>query len=158
DDEPNHDQGSAYVYRFNGTNYVYEMKLTASDGAAEDNFASSVSTTGSIILVGAHAVDGPGGIDQGAAYVFKYNGAGWTQTHNLTAGNGAASDFFGTAVAISGGTALVGALGVDFPGLPDIGSAYVFTCAGCPVIAVGPTTALPQGRVGALYSQKFTAI
>jgi large repetitive protein len=51
----------------------------------------------------------------------------------------------------------VGALGVDFPRLADIGSAYVYTCAGCPVITIGPATALPQGRVGTLYSQKFTA-
>ncbi|MCH8251512.1 MAG: hypothetical protein IID36_03560, partial [Planctomycetes bacterium] len=45
--------GSAYVYRFNGTSWVEEQKLTASDAAANDEFGRSVSVSGDTAVVGA---------------------------------------------------------------------------------------------------------
>ena len=51
------------------------------------------------------------------------------QEAKLTAGDGAASDFFGRGVAISGDTALVGAYGDD-DAASETGSAYVFERSG----------------------------
>ena len=62
--------GSAYVYRFNGSTWVQEQKLTASDAAAQDRFGYSVSVSGDVVVVGAWR-DDDAGSDSGSAYVFK---------------------------------------------------------------------------------------
>ena len=55
------------------------------------------------------------------------NGATWPEQAKLTASDAAAFDRFGTSVAISGETVVVGALSDDTPaGGVDSGSAYVF--------------------------------
>ena len=109
--------------------FVQEAKLTASDGAASDNFGYSVSTSGSTMVVGAYwaAVGGNGG--QGAAYVFTESASGWTQTAKLTASDG--GGWFGFSVAISGDTIVVGSpeatASGESTGLIGQGAAYVFT-------------------------------
>ena len=102
-------------------------KLTAGDGAADDLFGRSVAISDDTIVVGAYH-DDENGTDSGSAYVFVQPGGGWadmTQTAKLTAGDGAADDFFGRSVAISNDTIVVGAYGDDDNGLSS-GSAYVF--------------------------------
>ena len=47
------DCGSAYVFRFNGTSWVEEQKLTGSDAETFDYFGTSVSVSGDTALVGA---------------------------------------------------------------------------------------------------------
>ena len=123
-------QGSAYVFTKLPAGWVSEagtLKLTASDGAANDGFGSwvSVSGDGDTIVVGAPGNDA-GGEDAGAAYVFTKPGNGWrtaTGTVKLTADDGAANDAFGSSVSTSqdGSTIAVGASG------DDLGSVYVFT-------------------------------
>jgi hypothetical protein len=118
-------QGEAFV--FSGTDWGTRADLSASDGASDDAFGSSValSADGSTALIGApiHKVGNNAG--QGAAYVF--NGTDlMAQAAELTSSDGAASDQFGTSVALSadGSTALVGAPGHD---VGDIGpgAAYI---------------------------------
>ena len=58
----------------------------------------------------------------GAAYVFTRSGNTWSQRAKLTAADGAADDFFGNSVALSGATALAGA---PFKNA-SAGAAYVF--------------------------------
>ena len=52
--------------------------------------------------------------------------SGWTQVAKLTAGDGAASDYFGNSVSIDGDTMVIGAHRDDDEGR-NSGSAYVFT-------------------------------
>ena len=52
--------GSAYVYRFDGSTWVEEQKLTASDAAAWDSFGSSLSVSGDVAVVGANRDDDAG--------------------------------------------------------------------------------------------------
>jgi hypothetical protein len=66
--------------------------------------------------------------DNGARYPLTIDP--FVQQAELTASDGAANDHFGTAVAVSGDTALVGAAGDDVGANEDQGSAYVFTRAG----------------------------
>jgi uncharacterized repeat protein (TIGR01451 family) len=125
----NTDQGSAYVFVRNGNTWSQQAKLTASDGAANDNFGISVAISGDTALIGAHA-DVGANADQGSAYVFVRSGTIWTEQQKLTASDGAAVDQFGISVAISGDTALIGAYCDDVSVNADQGSAYVFTRSG----------------------------
>jgi uncharacterized repeat protein (TIGR01451 family) len=125
-------RGSAYVFvkPVGGWGNMTETaKLTASDAAANDYFGASVALSGDTALVGAYGDDSTF-TDQGSAYVFVKPAGGWattsTYTAKLTASDGAADDFFGWSVALSGDTALVGALYKDNGAFTDQGSAYVF--------------------------------
>ncbi|MCH8153131.1 MAG: FG-GAP repeat protein, partial [Planctomycetes bacterium] len=127
DDDNGADSGSAYIFRFNGSAWVQEAKLTASDGAVLDQFGISVSISGDVAVVGADR-DDDNGADSGSAYVFVKPPGGWvdmTQTAKLTASDGAVSDLLGFSVSISGEVAVVGALGDNDNGF-NSGSAYVF--------------------------------
>ncbi|MFZ0285493.1 MAG: FG-GAP repeat protein [Terriglobales bacterium] len=109
--------------------WVQTAELTASDGAAGDQFGWSVSTGGNMIVVGSpfHAVGA--NLGQGAAYVFVEPANGWTnmtQTAELVASDGSANAFFGSSVAISGNTIVVGAGSAAVNGNPHQGIAYVF--------------------------------
>ncbi len=140
DDDKGSDSGSAYVFvRANGVwPTTQTAKLNASDGVATAGFGCSVAISGDTTIIGAYG-DDDRGVQSGSAYVFVKPAAGWvtTETFNakLTASDGAPSDSFGIAVAISGDTAIVGASGDSDNGLFS-GSAYVFVRAG----SVWPTT------------------
>jgi hypothetical protein len=111
-------QGRAYVFaRVDGV-WTEQMKLTASDGAADDNFGTSVAISNDLVVVGA-----PGSTDsRGAAYVFILNQGVWTEQGKLTAADGELDDRLGESAAIESETALVGAPGVN----GSSGAVYVF--------------------------------
>jgi hypothetical protein len=123
-------QGAAYVFTFNGSTWSQQQELTASDGAAGDQFGFSVALSGTTALVGAYNKTVGSNVVQGAAYVFTFNGSAWIQQQELTASDGSSNDYFGYSVAVSGTTALVGAniktIGSNF----QQGTAYVFTFNG----------------------------
>jgi hypothetical protein len=105
--------------------WIQQAKLTASDGVAADSFGFSIAVSGDTVVVGAPAGPGAASTDQGAAYVFVKPMDGWasmTETVKLTASDGAAGDQFGSAVAISANTVVVGAAGDN----NFQGAAYVF--------------------------------
>jgi hypothetical protein len=106
--------------------FTQQQKLEASDAAIPNRFGYSVAISGETIVVGAPA-DGTDAVaDQGSAYVFVRSGGVWSLQQKLLASDVAESDFFGTSVAISGETVVVGApLDDDAAGLNQ-GSAYVF--------------------------------
>ncbi len=117
--------GAAYVFRDTGA-WAFVEKLGASDAQDYDLFGSSVAIGGSLILVGAPAEDERGSL-AGATYAFELQGPSWRPVGKLLAADASSSDRFGTAVAISGSRAVVGA--------PDAGSittgaAYVFEWSG----------------------------
>ena len=106
-------------------NLTETAKLTASDGAAGDYFGHSVAISGNTVVVGADYATVGGNSQQGAAYVFVEPTSGWvstTQTAKLTASDGAADNYFGWSVAVSGNTVVVGELGAT----GYQGAAYVF--------------------------------
>jgi len=118
--------GSAYVYRFNGSTWVEEQRLTASDAAQQDLFGVSVSVVGNVSVVGAYQKDCPAGQDCGSAYVYRFNGSNWVEEGKLTASDAAPDDQFGYSVSVSGDTVVVGAFLKDCAGGQDCGSAYVY--------------------------------
>ncbi len=123
-------RGAAYVFVQSGTTWTLQQELTASDGAAFDHFGSSVAVSGGTAFVGAAWKQFGSTFDQGAAYVFTQSGTTWTQQQELTASDGAAGDYFGVSVAVSGGTAVVGAHGHQVGANAVQGAAYVFVQSG----------------------------
>jgi len=124
------EQGAAYVFHRDGASWDEVAALTAADGREYDNFGIAVAVSASSVVVGSddHQVGRSG--EQGVAYVFEQRATGWTQSAELTGADGAAGDFFGSAVAISGSTVVVGAPDhVAGRSRPD-GEADVFTRSG----------------------------
>ena len=103
-----------------------QVKLTPDDGDPIDSFGSSVTLDGARALVGAYGDEDPNGDDAGSAYVFERTNGSWTQQAKLIPDDGDADDLFGDAVALDGGTALVGAPWDEDPNGDSAGSAYVF--------------------------------
>jgi hypothetical protein len=119
-------KGAAYVFTFSGTTWSEQAKLTASDGVANDYFGNSLALLGDVALVGMSSDDIGSASDRGSAYLFERDGETWAEQQKLTASDGAASDLFGTSVALGPDVAIVGALWdvVSLNGTQ--GSAYVF--------------------------------
>ena len=103
--------GSVYVFRTSdgGATYVEVAKLTASDGAAEHYFGTSVAIDGNTVVIGASGDDGAS-FSEGSAYVFRTSdgGATYVEVAKLTAADAAAAVDFGSSVAIDGDTVVVG--------------------------------------------------
>ncbi len=100
-------------------------KLTASDAAQGDELGDAVALTEDTVVVGSPG-DDDAGSNSGSAYVFDRNQGGsadWAQIAKLIAT--ATDEGFGTSVAISGDTVVVGAHLNDAGGA-DSGTAYVF--------------------------------
>ena len=131
DDDNSSSSGSAYIYEWTGTEWGQQAKLTASDGAASDYFGYSVSISGDYAIVGAYG-DDDNGYSSGSAYIFQKPVDGWTnmtETAKLIASDGAASDYFGQSLSISGDAVIVGAYQDDDNGSSS-GSAYIYEWMG----------------------------
>ncbi len=128
------EQGSAYIYERNqgGANTWGEVKkLTASDGAPEKFFGSSMAVYADTAIVWApRSSDAPGAGVPGAAYIFERNQGGannWGEVEKLTPSDGVAFDLFGGSVAIYAGTFIIGTPENDIGSNDFQGSAYVFS-------------------------------
>jgi len=144
--------GAAYVFVRSGTTWSQQAYLKASNTEASDAFGRSVAVSGDTVVVGASnessAATGVNGNQSdnsasqaGAAYVFVRSGTSWSQQAYLKASNTDASDYFGSSVAVSGDTVVVGASGEDSAATgvngnqsdnsaSGAGAAYVFVRSG----------------------------
>ena len=151
-DESAASSGAAYVFVRNAGVWTQQAYLKPSNTGDLDQFGWSVAISGDTIVVGAYLEDSEAtGVNgnqtlngaplAGAAYVFVRNAGVWTQQAYLKASNTEASDLFGSAVAVSGDTIVVGAnressgsTGVNGSGTnnsaPLSGAAYVFFRSG----------------------------
>ncbi|MBS1788049.1 MAG: putative Ig domain-containing protein [Acidobacteria bacterium] len=127
-DEVTHtDQGSVYVFVRTDTGWTLQQKLFAQDGEPGDKFGSAVAISGNTALIGAPEDDEGTNLEFGSAYVFVRSGTVWTQQQKLSPNGGLAGALFGSAVALDGNTALVGAyLQTITPSFFTSGAAYVF--------------------------------
>jgi len=128
--------GSAYIFNRNGTTWMEQQKIIASDHNTSDCFGVSVSISGNYAIVGAkyeggENSDGISYPQAGAAYIFVRNGTTWTEQQKIVASDRAPSDYFGASVSISGDYAIVGAYWEDHNilggnELRDSGSSYLY--------------------------------
>ena len=93
-----------------------------------DWFGRPIAISGNHAIVGAYFEDDAGGIFSGKAYIFNVTTGALLHTlNNPNAYGTSASDGFGTAVAISGNYAIVGASGEDDAGDgSESGKAYIY--------------------------------
>ena len=124
--------GAAFVFRRVALgDWVETAMITASDAEPDDEFGSAVSLEGVRALIGAPG-DNPAcpytqNCNSGAAYLYELQGAsGWVETAHLAPSGGDFGDHAGTSVALSGGTAVLGAPDDDDHGSSS-GSAWVFS-------------------------------
>lgn len=147
------DGGAAYLFAFDGSSWIQESALLASNAESNDQFGLrvAISPDGQTVAVGApfedSAATGVNGDqsnnlapDSGAVYLFTRSGGSWTQQVYVKASNTEAGDWFGTALAFSvdGSTLAIGALQEDSHALGingdqtnngaiDSGAVYLFT-------------------------------
>ncbi|HWA71940.1 MAG TPA: hypothetical protein VG937_06400 [Polyangiaceae bacterium] len=129
----NYQQGSAYVYVRSGATWRLQAKLVASDGVAYQFFGTAVSVSGDTALIGATRAHRPSLMaHEGSVYVFVRSGATWTEQLRLSPNDNTPNDDFGTSVALSGETALVGAPQLEDAGATPTkpGATYVFARSG----------------------------
>ncbi len=128
--DPNCDNGTVYLYHYNGTDWDFDQSLVplSGDGSPLDRFGTRVDIDGTRTIVGASDDDNAKGIRAGAAYVYEFVqifGGIWLQSAKLMAADGDNFDNFGSDVGVSGTWAIVGARS-DEAG----GSAYLFQDTG----------------------------
>ena len=118
--------GSAHLFRRNGGTWLHSAQLLASDGNAFNRFGAALAISGTNVLVGAQAAD------QGAGATYAYNisnGSATFQSRFVTNDRGA-TDAFGSAIALDGDTALIGAPQHSGTIGTLAGAAYIFTRSG----------------------------
>ncbi|MEL6705237.1 MAG: T9SS type A sorting domain-containing protein [Bacteroidota bacterium] len=112
------DAGAVFIYdRAPDGTWTRAAKLTAFDAAEADGLGGSVAFNGpDELLVGADDVDGPGGVNTGAVYVFRFDGTTWREDQKLTIPEAGRFESLGASVAAQDGRAWVGSLGVGGQG------------------------------------------
>jgi trimeric autotransporter adhesin len=150
------DSGAVYVWSRSGGAWSQQAYIKASNTGTIDFFGTAIdlSNDGSTLAVGASDEDsratGVNGVqsdnsvfNSGAVYVYVRVGSVWTQQAYIKASNTSRTDYFGTAVALSGdGAALAvgaeyedsGAVGVNGnqsdESAQDAGAVYLYARAG----------------------------
>jgi hypothetical protein len=135
DDDLGPESGSAYVYaNAPGTGWFRQAKLQPSIVSEGARFGYSVSTNGTVAVVGA-PYDRLHGDAAGAAFVFRRDDNGtptfpfddlWVEEARLESDDLSAGDKFGTGVAVADDFVAVGAREVNHL----LGAAYVFRYTG----------------------------
>ncbi|MEI8027333.1 MAG: hypothetical protein WCI18_13375 [Pseudomonadota bacterium] len=115
--------GACYIYVRAGPTWAQEAYLKASNANAYDNFGYSVAISGNTAVIGAYqessnqititngttsSTDNSTSAS-GASYIYKRTGSTWIQEAYLKASNSNTADNFGSSVALSGDTVVVGA-------------------------------------------------
>jgi FG-GAP repeat len=126
----NVDQGSISIYQLSGGNWVFMQKIIDATGLSGDQFGSSVSISGSYVIIGSPFVDILGRVNQGAINIFQLSGGSWVYMVKAIDGVGQVNDNFGSSVSISGNYAIVGSPYKDEPGNIDQGDASIFQLSG----------------------------
>ncbi len=115
-----------YVYKRTGIHWHLQATLPDPGNSIFDGFGGSVAMSASTIVVGDSRRGNDVGDDVGAAYIYHWSGTHWRLQAKLSDPIGRPNDGFGTAVAVSGATAVIGAPGVhDFTG-----AAYIYARSG----------------------------
>jgi len=114
--------GHAYVFK--ATTGALVSTLTSPNPQTDGQFGFSVTISGAKVVVGAWLENASGLSQAGHAYVFKATTGALIST--LTSPKPQTRGFFGSAVAISGSTIVVGARNETSSGYGGAGVAYVF--------------------------------
>ena len=115
---------SAYLFKYNGSEWVEETKLMPSDATFSAQFGISVALHDNYAIIGANRAT-HNNIKSGAAYVFRKNGDDWVEEVKLFPSDGSDNDGFGSSVSAQENVVLISSTkGGD--GLFERGAAYMF--------------------------------
>ena len=127
-------RGTVEVWERSISTFQWTKKTTwtMSTGTAGDAFGSAVAISGDIAVVGSSSFDNGTTVNVGRAHVFVRRAAGtWpavtAPTATLILSTPTANDYFGTSVAVSGRTVVVGVPGADPQTKSAAGAAYVYS-------------------------------
>jgi hypothetical protein len=168
---PVQDAGDVLVFNVASGGATQTQDLTSPHAIYGGDFGGSVALTGNTLVVGApgEAANGygsPGFANSGNAYLYENIATPFPSPTTLTSPNVQLAGYFGSSVAVSGNTVVVGAPGETAPGNGGVGNDYVFdltTPAAAPVtlnhfsgpVAVSGTTLFlgaPGNSVGGAYN------
>lgn len=116
------ESGRAYI--FNATSGAVIKALTDPHAAPDGNFGWSVALSGKTAIVGSQAYIGLG--QEYTGYAYEFNTKHGSLIATLTSPDPQAADGFGWSVALSGGTAVVGAPHETVDDLGSAGLAFIF--------------------------------
>lgn len=119
-------QGSACIFRYNGSSWVFMQKLTDGTGVDNDFFGTSVAISGTHAAVGCPEDIWNGLVAAGTVSTYTFNGTSWIFKAKLNSNIGDPGERFGSSVAISGDHLLTGAPFGDNMSTADAGAAYFF--------------------------------
>ena len=111
--------------------WMHEESFVSPEPSVHDGFSLALAVDGDVAVVGAPLDDTvctppKNWCDSGAAWVYERVGTSWRPPQKLLPGDLDEKWSFGRAVAVDGNTLLVGATGVDLPGVWLAGAVYVF--------------------------------
>ena len=106
--------GSAYIFRFNGSQWLQEDKLIPEIGHPGDYFGARVSIHGDVALIGSWG-DDTNGQESGSANVFRFNPktSKWEEEQRFEPNGSGTYQLFANTLAIWGDNILIGARGDD---------------------------------------------
>ena len=128
DDENSINAGSVYIYRLIDGSWVFNDKIFASDGIANDNFGLSLSLNNNWISIG--SIDDDNGIDSGSLYLFESENGIFIEKAKLSSSDGNPYDEFSSSLSLKSDFLVVGAKFDDDNG-NNSGSAYFYKYKGC---------------------------
>jgi len=146
DDQSALDAGAAYVFVRNGTTWSFEAKVTGTDASTGDLFGNAVGFSADTLVVGATEDSHAGGAAVGSAYVLVRSGTTWSQQTKLSETDAEGLDELGSAAALEGDTAVLGAQRDSQGNVVDGGSVYVFKRDGAAWGEVQKLTASDAGQ------------
>lgn len=119
------DAGAAYVFVHTAAGWIEQAELTVVlRGSPIERFGTAVDISADTVVVGAISGNARHIAFTGAAYVFTRSGGVWAQEAKLVAKHPHEFDYFGCAVAVQSGVAVVGAEARTAESTE--GAAYVF--------------------------------
>jgi hypothetical protein len=124
----------AAIYGFSSSTWTLAATLQASDCTDGALFGSTVSVSGSMIIVGAREADYPSGpASSGAAYLFQRISGAWTEVNKLLpeSSDAESEGYFGVVASLKGDEVIVGSIGGDVSTFDKAGAIYFFEDLPC---------------------------
>lgn len=129
--QPPYEKSAVYVFTRSGSGFAQQQRIDLRAPGDLSWIAYPTAISGDTFVVAApwEEADGP---KSGAAYVFTRSGGTWTQAARLVPVDSASELRFGSAVAVSNDTLLIGSPGDDRAGA-DVGRVHVYALPGASV-------------------------
>ena len=97
--------GKAYIFEYDGVNWIEVAKLSASNGSLGNKFGSSVDINNDVIAIGAR---NQGLMSRGSVYIFQKQGLTWIETQEIRPTNDLRVRGFGYSVAFANNELFIG--------------------------------------------------